>query len=100
MSAIKALAVLIAFALITAVVGLIPAGFRMLSDFFSIFTLRFEFFSAITTIFSIINTALGVVQTVLLLLLGIKAFKHETIALGQIDDLIAKHMPKEKEQTT
>jgi len=100
MSAIKALAVLIVFALITAVVGLIPAGFRMLSDLFGIFALRLGFFSAIAAIFSIINAVMGVVQTVLLLLLGFKALKHETIALGPIDDLIAKHMPKEKEQTS
>ena len=100
MSAIKALAVLLLFVLVFAVVGVLPTGLGMLRNLLNIFDESpIRFFSAVDRIFSIITSALGLIQMLLFLLLGFKALKHETIVLGQIDELIAKHMPKEKDPT-
>jgi len=100
MSAIKALAVLLLFVLVFAVVGVLPTGLGMLRNLLNIFDESpIRFFSVVDRIFSIITSALGLIQMLLFLLLGFKALKHETIVLGQIDELIAKHMPKEKDPT-
>jgi len=94
-SAVKALAVLILFSLVTTAIGFIPAGFAMMGGF-----ILGAIFGIFTGIFSFIVAVFRILQMVLLLLLGVKALKRETIGLGPIDDLIAKHMPREKEPTT
>jgi len=96
-SAVKALAVLILFHLVTTAIGFIPVGFTMMGGFLSILEVAFRIFSGI---FLFIISMLGILRMALLLLLAFKALKRETMSLGPIDDLIAKHMPREKEPNT
>ena len=96
-SAVKALAILIIFQLVATVIGFIPASLTMMGGFLSIFAAIFGIF---TGIFSLTVAVMRVLQMILLLLLAVKALKRETIGLGPLDDLIAKHMPKEKDPTT
>lgn len=90
-SVVKALAIGLAFSLVSAVIGFIPNAISLVDDLFSIFGGSFGIgFISRTIIF--INTVLSVFEKLLMLALAILALDNKTIKLPLIDDLIEKHM--------
>lgn len=88
-TAVKAVAVLMLFSLASAVIGLIPNAITFIDSVFSVFGGDFHIYF-ITNVVNVITTALGIAQKLLLLILGLFAFKQETITLPVVDGLINK----------
>ena len=88
---VKALAVTVAFSLISAVIGLIPNAISLVDSLFSIFGGHFSILF-ISRIISFINTVLNVFQKLLMLAFAFLALDGKTIKLPVIDDFIEKHM--------
>jgi len=90
-TAVKAVGVVIFFAILSSVVGLVSNSTSLLSDFVSLFrgTLSLGW---LNRILSICRTAISLVQALLLLLLGFMALKQGDIKLGSVDKVIEKGM--------
>lgn len=96
MSVIKAVVVCVFFAVIHTLVRLIPDAIGVINDLASIFNESFTI-TIISKIIRAFNSIWSFLEILLLLGLGFKALKQETISFGFIDDLIAKHSSKEKQ---
>ena len=83
----KAVAILVAFSIATALVDLVPDVIGIIADLVSIFDERFSY-SAVSSIVSALKSALSVVKTILLLMLALKAYKIRDVKLTKIDTLI------------
>lgn len=90
-SAVKALIIVVAFSIVSAVIGLIPNGISVLDDFFNIFNGEFHIYF-ITRIITFINTVLVVLQKLILLVLAFMAWSGKTCKIPGLDDLVDKHM--------
>ena len=88
-SAVKAIALLMLFSLASAVITLIPNAISFIDSVFTVFGGDFHIYF-ITNVINVITTALSIAQKLLFLLLGLMAFKKETIKLPVIDDFINK----------
>ena len=90
-TAVKAVATLVIFGVLVAIVGLIPEGINWLASVINVFgaNIRFEF---LNDVFGVVKGFIGVVKDVAFLGLIVKALKKETIKLPVIDDLIEKYM--------
>ena len=88
-SALKAIALLMLFSLASAVITLIPNAISFIDSVFTVFGGDFHIYF-ITNVINVITTALSIAQKLLFLLLGLLAFKKETIKLPVIDDFINK----------
>jgi len=93
-SAIKAVAVIIFFGVLSAIIGLIPNAITLVDNVFSIFNGNFTL-AFVSKIVTLINTILNIAQKLLLLALGFKALHQGTVGFGIIDKLIARHMPRD-----
>lgn len=89
-AAVKAVSVLMLFSLASAVIGLIPNLITFIDCVFSVFGGDFHIYF-ISNIVNVITTALSILQKLLLLGLGWKAVKQETITVPVIDKVIDKY---------
>ena len=90
-SAVKSVALLVCFSVISAVIGLIPGLIGFIDDICNVFGGSFSILF-ISRVIAVINTALSLLRIVLFLLLGFKALNQSTIKIPVVDDLIEKHM--------
>ena len=90
-SAVKALMIVVAFSLVSAVIGLIPNGIGVVDDFLNIFNLSFPLYF-ITRIVTFINSVLAIVQKLVLLVMAFMAWSGKTCKIPGLDDLVDKHM--------
>jgi hypothetical protein len=93
-AAIKAVAICVFFAIVSAIVGLIPNAITLVDNVFSIFKGNFSI-AFVSKIVTLANTILTIAQKLLLLVLGFKGLHFGTIGFGVVDRLIAKHTPKD-----
>lgn len=88
-TAVKTVAVLIIFSLLSAVLGLIPDLINVIDDIFTIFSGSFSI-RFLTNIIYALRSILGFLETLLLLGLGFKALNQGTIKIPMIDKLVDK----------
>lgn len=90
-SAVKAVALLILFALISTVLGLIPDVISFINSILSIFGGSF-YISVVSNIIYMLRNGLELIRTLLFLLLGLKALNQGTVKVPVIDSLVDKCM--------
>ncbi len=88
-TAVKTVAVLMVFSLLSAVLGLIPDLISVISSIFNIFNGSFSI-RILSSIISAARSILGFLETLLLLGLGFKALNQGTIKIPMIDKLVDK----------
>lgn len=90
-TAVKAVAVLLCFAVLSAVLGLIPDFMTFLNHLVSIFGGRVSV-PALSSLMAMLLKAVDIIRTVLLIALGIKALNQQTVYVPVVDEQIRKHM--------
>jgi len=90
-AAVKTLVLVIAFDVVGAVIGLIPNGFTLISNFLYIFNLSLPFY-IITKIFTFISSALAILEKIVFLVLAFMAWTGKNWKIPGLDDLLEKHM--------
>lgn len=89
--AVKAVAFTVAMSLLSFAVSLIPYLFNIINDVLAIFD---EYFypEIISDIVSLLHTIISIAESVILALLGIKAFSKTTVYIPVVDSLVNKIM--------
>lgn len=90
-AAVKSVALMIVFSILSAVLGLIPDVIGFVDSIFNIFGGSFRI-SILTNIIYMLRDGLDLVEKVLFLLLGLKALNQGTIKVPVIDKLVEKCM--------
>lgn len=90
-SAVRAVAILVIFSFGITVVKLIPDAMDFVDDIVTIFGGHFRIVM-ISNIASVIVSALNLIEKLLLLCLGVKALRQESISVPIIDTLLDKYM--------
>jgi len=90
-TAVKAVGVVIFFAILSSVVGLVSSSTSLLSDIVSLFRGTLNL-GMLGRFLSICQKAISLVQALILLLLGFMALKQGDIKLGSVDKVIEKGM--------
>ncbi len=86
-SAVKAFALAVIFSIIYAVIGFIPDLMGMVDDVFGIFGGDFNI-NFINYIVYFLQDAVNVLEKIVFLILGLMAFRQNTIHMGSIDKLV------------
>lgn len=90
-NAVRAVALMAFFSLLTVGINLIPNVLGVVSSLLSIFKVSFNY-SIVSSIISVIVGIINIVERVLFLLLGFKALNQGTIAVPVVDRLVSKYM--------
>lgn len=90
-ASVKAVALMMGFSLLSALLGLIPDAIGVVDSICNIFNGYFTL-SVVTKIISMLRTVLSFAETVLFLILGLKALNQGTLPIPVIDKLINKYM--------
>lgn len=88
-AAVKAVAVMLIFSLLSAVIGLIPDVIGVISSIFNIFGGSFSI-GFLSNLVYAVNRILDLLQTLLLLGLGLKALNQGTLPVPFVDKLVNK----------
>ncbi|MBQ2115809.1 MAG: hypothetical protein II193_04385 [Lachnospiraceae bacterium] len=83
----KAVILLIAFSMITAIVGILPNLMNSFSNFIQIFNGDFSYIF-ISRIVNIFNDIMNIIKVILFIMLGFKAYKIQDIRISNIDKII------------
>jgi uncharacterized membrane protein len=90
-TAVKAVATLMCFSVLYAVIGLIPDALGWISSLVSLFNGIFSY-TVVNKILNVITDTIDIVRTVAFLMLGIKALTVSTIKIPFVDDFINKYI--------
>lgn len=90
-SAVKAVALMIFFILISVLIGLIPNFVSFITDIADIFQREIDT-SKLTSFISAIQEVIDIVRKVLFTMLGFKALGQGTISIPVVDNLIDRYM--------
>ena len=90
-AAVKAVAVMLLFSFISAIVNLIPNAINLIDSIATVFGGHF-YISIISKLVNVIVNVLNILQKLLLLILGVKALNQGTITVPVVDNLINKYM--------
>lgn len=90
-TAVKAVATMIAFDLLTALIALIPRCFGLIQDICVLFNGSVDF-SVVFRIQSLLNSVVGLTETIVFLFLALKAFRQGTVKVPVVDNLVNKSM--------
>lgn len=88
-TAVKSVALLMLFSMVSAVLNLIPGVINFIDDFFNIFRGNFSIWF-LTSIVNMLRSGINLIQTVLFLILGLKALNQGTIRVPMIDKMVEK----------
>ncbi len=88
-AAVKSVALLMAFSLISAILGLVPGLVGFIDDIFNIFGGNFHI-AFLTNIINMLRSGINLIETVLFLLLGLKALNQGNIPVPGIDKMVEK----------
>ena len=83
----KAVILLIAFSMITAIVGILPNLMNSFSNFIQIFNGDFSYVF-ISRIVNIFNDIMSIIKVIVFIMLGFKAYKIQDIRISNIDKII------------
>ena len=90
-SAVRAVAVLVVFSFGVTVIKLVPDVMYLIDGIAAIFGGQFQI-AMISNIVNVLVSALNLIEKLLLLCLGVKALKQESIFVPVIDNLLNKYM--------
>ena len=90
-TAVKEFMLLVAFSLISTLLGFVPNIFDLIDKICYIFDERFTV-AILTKIHSVLECILGILKPVLFVILGLKAMGQGTINIPVIDDMTSKNM--------
>jgi uncharacterized membrane protein len=90
-AAVKAIAVLLCFAVLSAVIGLIPDFLSFLNYLAAIFGGSVHV-AVLNNLTSMLLKAVEIIRTVLLIALGLKALNQQTVYVPVVDEQIKKYM--------
>ena len=90
-NAVKAIALMVFFAMLSAVVNLIPDTISFINYVAGIFG-GYVNVGILSSITSAIVSAIGIVEKILFIVLGIKALNQGTVVVPVVDKLIGKYM--------
>lgn len=90
-TAVKAVATMLVFSLLSVLIGLIPNVFDLIQDVCDLFGGDVSFL-VIYRIQNLLNSALRLLETVVFLFLGLKALRQGTIKVPVVDNLVNKSM--------
>ena len=90
-AAVNAVAVMVLFSFVSAIINLIPNAMSFIDYIVSMFGGNF-YVGFISNLVNAVVTALNVIEKLLLLGLGVKALNQGTIAVPVVDGLINKYM--------
>ena len=90
-NAVKSIAIMILFSLLSVLVHLIPNAISFIDDVIGIFGGSF-YIGFISKLANAVTSALNLIETVLFIALGIKALNQGNIAVPVVDKLIDKYM--------
>lgn len=88
-AAVKSVALMMVFSILSAVLGLVPGMVNFIDDVFNIFNGSFSI-RFVTNIITMLRSGLNLIETVLFLLLGLKALNQGTIPVPGVDKLVDK----------
>ncbi|MCL2605010.1 MAG: hypothetical protein FWD90_11075 [Defluviitaleaceae bacterium] len=93
-SAIRAVAVVIAFAVLSSLLGLLNHIFHnttgLVNNIASLFNQNVNLVE-VQRVISICQTILRIIEIIIMVTLGFKALKQSTVSLGPVDKIINKH---------
>ncbi len=89
-SAVKAVFTLVFFSVLITVINLIPDLLQWISSLVAVFKGTFDH-ATISSIINVITKAIEIIRTVLLLILGVKAFDQRTVVIPVVDKFINKN---------
>lgn len=89
-ASVKAVALMFGFAVLTAVINLIPNAIGFIDNIFNVFGGDF-YIAFVSNIIELITSALAILEKVLFIVLGLKAFNQGTLTIPVIDSLVNKH---------
>jgi len=90
-TAVKAVGIVIFFAILSSIVGLVGNSSTLISDLVSLFKGTFSF-SWLNRLLSICRTVISFIQVLFLLLLGLRALNQGDVKLSSVDNVINKNM--------
>lgn len=90
-TAVKSGVIYVMFALMLAVIGLIPGVIGLIGDFFGIFGGSFSI-PFITSIIIFVESGIELIKAVFFILLGIKALNQGTIVIPFVDNFVNKYI--------
>lgn len=88
-TAVKSVALLVLFSLISSVLGLIPSLVNFIDDIFNIFGGNFAI-RFLTNIINMLRSGINIIQIVVFLILGLKALNQGTVRVPVIDKMVDK----------
>lgn len=83
----KAVAIVIVSTLLINLIGLIPSALNIISSFVSLFNGYFSY-SVVSSIVNILMSIVNFVVDILLLALGIKAYKMQDVKVAKLDKMV------------
>ena len=93
-NAVRAVALLACFSLLTALIGLIPDGVGTIVSFINLFKDVEDkiYLNNFNSVFNLIDSIIGIVKTVFFLILSIDALKMKSIKLPVVDKVVQANM--------
>ena len=90
-SAVKGVALMIGFSLLSLFVNVIPMAIDFVDGFFALFNATF-YVSLVTKVVAVLQNVLNIAEMILFLVLGFKALKMQTVNVPVIDSLLNTYM--------
>ena len=93
-NAVRAVALLACFSLLTALIGLIPDGVGTIVSFINLFKDVEDkiYLNNFNSVFNLIDSIIGIVKTVFFLILSIDALKMKSFKLPVVDKVVQANM--------
>ncbi len=90
-NAIKAVAVMLSFSLLSAFVDFVPEGLSLLNRICNLLNDSFDY-SKVNQYIYLINAIIALIEKILFIILGIKAMGGRSVNVPFVDDLLKKYM--------
>lgn len=90
-SAVKAIVLSFGIGAVIATLNLLPDFLFWLNTLLNVFTGNLNY-GVLSSIVAVFTRALDIIKTILLILLGLKALKHQDLAVAKVDQVVNQHM--------
>lgn len=90
-AAVKAIVVFLGIALLIEIIRLLPNALSWLNQLLDVFDQNISY-GKLTLIISVITHGLTIIRTILMIVLAMKAFKRQDIAVVKVDQVVDKNM--------
>lgn len=90
-TAVRGVALMIGFSVLSAIVGLIPDTMVFLNSIWTLFGGNL-YSTTLSNIVSVLSNAIDIIEKLFFLVLGVKALNQGTVRIPVIDNLVTKYM--------